>query len=815
MMNPASDMYSRLRGIYLILLFGAVTLPMLPIWQGGVRSLAGVTALLAMSRSNPSRWILGLFLLLAWLVSLGGWFVAFAQNPVSHTIHALTDVFGQPVGLVPDLALLGFDLLTVLLLGFVLWTRYVNAWPRVFTGGLTVFWLLSLLTLAFAVIGNARADAISNSVTALSGWATWIYWGFLALILFQAEHVEAAIKTIALAALVAGGIVLVQWIAEDYSYFLGALDGNSIPFYRVRGTDYYHAPAALITTFGVLAIIGLMPGRVSFWPVTSACFLLGVTVLNNTRAISLSLIAGLLVLAGLNASRRSWGVAGVALLATALVLPNTLYLKPPSQIASRQAVPAERASPPASTEAEPAASGTPFAPPPPASVDNVAKANTARSSLAVAGLALVRQHLLLGTGPGLLDVPLEGNTFGGISSTYSTHVLFLDLLLMSGGPAFLSCMLALAASLIGGLGLALRGESPRFLAEPALVAMLAAFAVASVFLPQERNEVIGVAFACAGLLLCRQGHTSDIKTDRNKGTLPGSYLAAVSLAACGWALVTSPAYIFPAIELVGRHGGEIVRNRQDVFVTDPALKRILQSLLMLRGGEGTQVKILKDGAQALEYDNSWILWSPMHEREYPELIAELGHRQYPRHLYPLGIGTPDHWWVMPSAQPVVTFLFAGVRDAFDTGTAVTPNRAPVLDIRVSGNVGGDPRSVADRNNGTAVSWLARETAVIEFRPRPGQNPGRLSLYQLSALHRRSMSVSGFYSWRLEGAQASGEWRTIDQVIDYPIGTDPARPSLFTVEVSSDFDRYRLIFKAAKGVEDASYSGLSEVQMHFK
>lgn len=807
----AGDMHFRLRGFYLVLLFGAITLPMLPVWQGGVRALAAAATLLAIGWAMKVRLTLGLLLVLSGLVSIGGWIVAFVQSPVSHTIHALTDVFGQPVGLLPDLALLGFDLLTVSVLGFVVWARHTNVWARVFTSCLAVFWLLSLFSVALLVANSAQADTAGQSVVALSGWATWIYWGFLGLLLFQSDQqAEAAIRTIALAALVVGGIVMLQWLAGDYSYYLGALDGNSSPFYRVRGTDYYHAPAALITALGALAFIGAMSGRIAFWPAASVCFLVGVTVLNNTRAISLSLIAGLLVLVGLNAARRSWRIVALALFATIIVMPNVLYLKPSAWVENAQP-PAENAQPPAESAS------------PPSSVENVAQANSPRSSLAIAGLALLPQNLILGTGPGVLDVPLEGNTFGGISSTYSTHVLYLDLLLMGGGLAFLFCMLALAASQIGGLRSALRQNPERLMTNQTLLAMLAAIAIASLFLPQERNELIGLAFACAGLLLCRQGRYLDHKTGRDDTSLPKGSLVIVSLAALGWAVVTSPAYVFPAIEFAARHGGEVVKNRQDVFVTDPALKQVLRSMLILRGGESAQVKLLPDGAQVLGHDNSWILWSPMRESDYPELIAELGHRAYPQHLYPLGIGTPGHWWVVPSAQPTVTFLFAGIRDAFGTGRRVSPNLAPLLDVRVSdnvgdvpvsGNVGDDARSVADRNNGTAVSWSAEENAIIEFGIPSSRNPGRLALYQLSALHRRSMSVSGLYSWRLEGANEHGEWRLIDQAADYPLSHDPAKPSLFWVSPDKYFDRYRLVFMAASNPAAASYAGLSEVQLHF-
>lgn len=679
--------------------------------------------------------------------------------------------------------------------------------PRLFTCSLTLYWLLSLVTVLFVAANGATTDTIVQAATALSGWATWIYWGFLGLLLFHsAQQTESVIKIIALAGLLTGGIILLQWLVGDYSYFLGSLDGISSPFYRVRGTSYYHAPAALVTALGALAFIGLMRGRLEIWPTAGAAFLVAVTVLNNTRAVSLALIIGLLCLAGLIAVRRRWGAPVFALIAAVVVMSNVMYLKPAPSIEALQT----KISHQTKLSPESPIVGTEQ----PATTANISAVNAPRVSLAYAGLGLLPKHLLLGSGPGILNLPLEGGILGGGTNTYSTHILFLDLLLMGGGPAFLFFMLAIVAALISGLRPSLVYNPNRSLAVPVILALLVAFAVASVFLPQERNEIIGVAFACAGLLLRGQKQAANLQTTQMDAKLPKGFLAAGTAAACGWAMLTSPVYVFPAIELNLYHGNEIVRERQMVFVTEPATQPILQALLKLRGAQSTQVSVLQDDSYTLEHDNFWILWSPTRENDYPELIAALEDQNFPRHPYPLGIGTPDHWWLMDSAEPVISFLFAGIRSPLAGNMRIHPNLAPYLNIRASNSIVGNPIYIADRDQTTVISWPSENRVFIEFTSNSNQLQGHLSLYQLNAFNYRSTPKTTLYSWRLNGANENNEWTVIDEIVDYAVSQDPAFPSLFSVKSDNVFKKYRLEFTPANDSKSSLYSGLSEITLHF-
>ncbi len=446
-------------------------------------------------------------------------------------------------------------------------------------------------------------------------------------------------------------------------------------------------------------------------------------------------------------------------------------------------------------------------------VRDLAAANAPRSSLAYAGLSLLPKYLLTGSGPGILEVPLEGNTFGGITSTYSTHILYLDLLLMSGGPAFLLCMLALVSAISAGFQHCRSHGSGSSSTHPALLGMLVAFAVSSLFLPQERNELIGLAFVGAGLLISRQTQQTTLGSKDSYNALPRRALLIIALTAGGWAVVTSPIYVFPAIELVGRHGSEIIREQQKVYVTEPANRPLLSALLKLRGGTSAQVDVLPDDINILKKDNIWILWSPTRETEYPELIEELDNRAYPKQLYPLGIGAPENWWFIPSAQPVLSFLYAGTRKIFDSGIHTYPNLAPYLAVHPSDNVGGNPKNVADRNFSSAISWLSSAEATIDFHL-DNALPGVLSVYRLVALNHQSMTRSTNYSWKVMGQLPNGEWVIIDTIERFPLSQDIHEPSWFTVSSQDSFRKIRFHFLPEEYNPDTTYAGLNEIELYF-
>lgn len=816
----------------LLLLCGAMALPMLPIWQGGVRILAGIVLVTILTPRPPLRWTAGTMLSTCVLAAVAAWATSFVGSPVAHVIRSLTDVFGQALGAFPDAVLLAYDVVCVLGLAAAYLKRHrrPDLAANVFVATLTLFWLWGLLTLAAHILRGLAGETFSQMATGLSGWATWLYWAFLVLILVDgAGRIRLAMKTLALAGLFVGTVIALQWLSKDFSYFIAGLGEPGDGFQRVRGTDYYHAPASYATAFAALALLGLAANGRAFWPLLGAAFLVAITLLNNTRAISLSLLAGAAALALLALLQRRWQSVLAALAIAALVAPTVVYLKPTNRppsptIASKPAEPAGASLPPLT---EPELRTPPITTQPaPATLEAVASANAPRASLATAGTKILADNWLLGQGIGTLELPLEGNTFNGLKSTYSTHTLYLDIALMGGLPSLLFCLAAFIAAMVGTLSGTIRPAAPPL--APALLAMLLTFSVASLFLPQERNEVIGIAFAVAALALRSRpatGVTGPLPAGSRSGWAGGC--ALIGIGALGWGIVTSPTYVFPAIELAGRYGAEIVRERQPVYVSEPAMRPLMAFLLRWRGGTDSQVQVLVDGTDVRELRQAWIIWNPARQQAYPDLIRRLGPPRHPHRNQALGISVPHDWWLLPSAQPVVSFFFVGGRrdiavqppsGASDTAPAtdatrllVSPNQAPYTDIRTTRNVAGAADHAADFNYGSTVYWAAADSATIAFHVQTTHTP--LRIYRLTALNLRSMQRADVYTWRLEGSSDAVSWTALDSRENQAISQDTKNPSAFSVPEHRPFPHYRIRFLPASA-NPGVYAGIAEVELYF-
>ncbi|MBP6096254.1 MAG: O-antigen ligase family protein [Methyloversatilis sp.] len=827
----------------LFLLCGAIALPMLPVWQGAVRLLAGLALICVLTGRPGTRRTIAAALAACALISSAGWIAGLAAAPVSHVIHALTDVFGQPLGLLPDFSLLLYDALCVTgLMLFLLRRDRQAGLPHVaFVAALGIFWWWGVLTVASSGADALSEADLSQMATGLSGWATWVYWAVLTLLLVRDEtQLQQALKALGIGGLIVGAVIALQWMSADFSYVIAAVPGTSEGFHRVRGTDYYHAPAACIVGLTAFAFLGLTGARQRVGAWLAAAALIGLTILNNTRAVSLALMSGLAVLFVTSLWRRQWYVAVMSLFAVALVAPHLLYLKPTLTNAPPQALSTSAKDHPtdagasdnvgAWTSFEPTIADQPTSgtKPQSASVAEVANANTSRSALAENGLAILPDAWLYGHGVGTLDLPLEGNSFSGLTSTYSTHTLYLDIALMAGIPALIAALVVFASGTFGALQALFGSKSSpsRAGSAAALIAMLTMFAVLSLFLPQERNEVIGIAFAVAALALVAAGRSSPEATcpvrPRVGAWVPGYVL--IALGAAGWAILTSPTYIFPALELVGRHGNEIVRERQQVYVNEPAMRPVLASLLRLRGGDAAQVSVLPDSSQALEARQAWIVWNPGRLTAYPVLASELGKPRHPHRNQALAISMPAHWWLMPSAQPTASFLFAGARLELPAGglhrtvddaslqVPVLPNHAPFANILLAPNIGGQAEHVADFNNGSSVSWNAARSAEIRFHV-PAMAQQSLRAYRMTALHIRSMQKADRYTWTMEGSADGQVWTRIDSRNRERVSQDISMPSTYLIPDAPAFPFYRIRFMPTEDVPGA-YAGISEMELYF-
>ncbi len=723
MVNTLSidERHNWLLPVLLLIVFGTIALPMLPIWQGAVRLLAGAVLIVLLPASLKQKCLLALLAALA-VGGLAAWLFSLAQHPFGHTIKALTDVYGQPLGIIPDSAILLFDMICVFGLGWVLASR---TWQSdrtisVFAVCLIIFWGWALLTLLAHVVSGAEPGRVSQMITGTSGWATWVYFAMLAILLVRNNvDTRRVLYWVAVAGLLVGLVVSVQWLVGDFSYLLDAPDFASY-FYRVRGTDYYHTSAtfALVLSCGVvLALAG--KGQRNFpWLLASAVFLIVLVMLNSSRAMSLALASGLGLICLGAIRQKNHLILLIALLGCAAISTNVLYVKPVSGqstvtnegTTAEDSIVEESITAPKVSHDRARTEDKVIDKKEPADIKAVVAANTNRSTLAFSGLNMVSSNALIGSGVGTLELPLLGNNFNGLQSTYSTHTLFLDILLMAGALSFLAflAIFAIPAWRLTIAGLVFRENDNGYNAY-ALLAVLAMFGIGCLFLPQERNELIGIAFLLAALAIRRpvEQHISVVPRGN-----PVQLLAAglIVIGVAGWTIITSPAYVFPVIEFAARYGQSIKENDERVIVTEPAMKPLLALLLRLRGVQNPEVSVLTDSVAALPTEKTWVLWSGKRDSAYPVLRNSLGYQQYRQGGHAPSLRLPSSWWVVPNSQPMVNFVFVGGKPFIDLPMQELAKVSTMDGAETVGSeVEGMPRVYSATNQ--KVSW--------QVRPEPG------------------------------------------------------------------------------------------------
>ena len=225
--------------------------------------------------------------------------------------------------------------------------------------------------------------------------------------------------------------MLLQWLAGDFSYLIGNVAENSEIFSRVRGTDYYHAPATFTLVIGGLIFFGFYRAHGHLWQLGIAFALFGVATLNNTRGISLALLAGLFVILISALCKRQWVVTVCALIVICITVPNVFYLKLENDDDNDKT----------------------------SELNRVYKANSARVLLAKESVKQLKSFPIIGRGVGTLNLKLEGNAFNGLLSTDSSHSLYLDIALMGGIIAFAGFFVAFAVAAFSLLVCGLRQTS--------------------------------------------------------------------------------------------------------------------------------------------------------------------------------------------------------------------------------------------------------------------------------------------------------------------------------------------------------------------
>ena len=341
-----------------------------------------------------------------------------------------------------------------------------------------------------------------------------------------------------------------------------------------------------------------------------------------------------------------------------------------------------------------------------------------------------------------------------------------------------------------------------------------AFAVAAVFLPQERNELIGIAFFVAGLAFCNKHSVKESTKNANPSILAQrkvQFLLATGVL--GWVVVTSPTYVFPALEVAQLYGKEIVKEKQQVLVTEPKMQGILGFLIKVMGGHSSQVSVLVDGHEALYLDQSWIIWNPARWKYYPKLVRQLASSDIAYQTSSLNLSLPPSWWLMPSAQPVVSFFFSGLRKEI-AAPQTSPNQAPYANIVGSNNILNVDTltSVADYNYGTAIQWDMAEHTTIQFEFSSMQRR-LLRVYRLTALPFRNSARADFYHWNLEGSHDNLNWINIDQRTNHRLSQDGKSPSAFITMTDKAYRYYRFRF-IPKEPKVGVVAGIAEIELYF-
>lgn len=629
--------------IFMLLICGAIALPMLPVWQGAVRLLAGLILIQLLSKFKKPVLIV---LVSLSLIALTGWLNNLLMHPFDHIIHSLIDVYGQMINKTTDLALLLYDIICLFALAIILLKYFWqdNRISAFFIFSLILFWSGALLHPVLVLLSDPVSNEIGQMLTGTSMWASWLYWSFIAIILVRNRtDIEIILKGAGLGIIIIALIVAVQWITNDYSYVIDSPDFEQY-FYRVRGTYYYHTAVTFVLAMGVAVLLSLfnVKERNAWWILIGILLLFFLVYVNNTRAMSLALLAGLTIIAVFSLKNKHYLLLFLSVLGCFISLQNITYLKPTRIIHSDHAKEITQQKKPKVEK-----------------IQSLVSANSSRSQLAFQGISIIPEFFWTGSGVGTLDLPLPGNSFNGIITTYSSHSLYLDVLLMAGIFSFLGFFLvfsiALWRSLLNGFTDDLRENNILYIG---LSGVLIIFLSGSFFLPQERNETIGMAFLFASLAIIRP-EGSIYKNVESWSSFQTVSIVLITASAFFWSLLTSPSYIFPAIEFAARYAD---KPDEQVYVNEPKMKPVLELFLRLSGKSTVHVQVLKDNPDLLPESGAWIIWNPGQDKKYPLLRETLGYQKNLRDGHEPSLVLKNNWWVVRSSQPVDSFIFVGSRD---------------------------------------------------------------------------------------------------------------------------------------------------------
>jgi hypothetical protein len=626
-------------GLCLVVL-GACILPLVPIWRAALTVIA-VAWLVSRRGSRRYPTMVLAAAVGAWLIYGVPLLLLCLSSPARVLADSVLFPHGLPVNNVANGALL-FGQLAIAVGLAVKTYRSANRYHRWFVASCVAFGAWA----AFSGLWNAVTVAADQAPNILAGASTWVDWTIgatLSVAIFRDSSkppMELG-KILGLSAALIAAAVMVQWAIGDYSYVLTTFSATEF-FARARASYYYHAPATQFIAFSVPVVAALALSGSKGPSYVIAIALCGLALLiNGTRGISVAVVVGLaLLVTFLLTTRRALNLVTPMLVAVALCLATQIvYVKPTT-------IPADHS----------------------ATASDFTQSNAARIELGLAGTARIMERPFVGLGPGYSEVFERPDGSGRQRAPLSSHVLAVDLAVMGGIPALIAFAGMFGASVMGAAAAILRQpRSERSLVSAGFVTALATFALTSFFHPQEHSSIILVALMVAGAMPALSEKLPDAPAPaaamprQQRHALVGG-LSALVLAFAGWLVVTSPNYVFPALEFAARYRDELRTTGVPVYTTNNATK-VLLDLTLRASGVDAKVALLPDEPARLPEQSGYIVWSPADEPRYPALRAFLGPALQRSYFQWMSVALPPRWTLINNFQPTVQFIQVGPHPA--------------------------------------------------------------------------------------------------------------------------------------------------------
>lgn len=797
---------SLIRTLFMIALFGAAVLPLLPIWEGGLILISGAAGVLQLRTHKQVTTIsfLGGCLILFYLI---GWTQVFTEDPIGMVIGSLTDISGHPTTVLSSAALFVLNtgifglLLSVHLRGDPITTGPLG---RVFVLTIAAFVIWILLGLAWQLTVDGAVYSGGKIPQLLTTSAKWVFWAIIALaaaLLFHTPRTGSALIAIVFGAAIFIAVsIIVLTIAGDFSYILPVRQLGD-EFSRVRASYYYHAPATQFILIGLtlsLALPALDKRPVLF---ALSFSLLGCALyLNSTRALALAYLGGAIVYAVLIllfTGRKIFVEYGTILrlicvgLLTGVMVGEVFYVKEtlgtgtsdlPRVAYSLDSVVVQPINPVDRSRSD-ASTG----------IEDVISSNSMRASLAEEGLKSVEHAPVFGGGPGVTEIFVRQS--GG--TTISSHMLAIDIAAQRGVPALIFVGFALLLSLwvIASSGLTAGASSATFYA--GCFATLATFFISTLFHPLERSMIIPIALTLTGVFfaLAIRGaplHDASLAAtwSFNRRQI-GIAVALITSMHIGWLIVASPSAGFPAIEFLARFSSSLSRQNEIVYVNSRALKHAVTAgakLLRLN----VRVELLDDNPNTLPAKRGWILWDPAKEPKYPEIRRYLGFATLPRYGQFMGNEVPAEWRLLDSYQPTVQFFHAGPEVGPDGLTKYWPDIAP--NALISSNAGNAILLISDFVQETWYAWNRFDTLIVSYLFNSNDRYP-MAYYSLDFASDSIADLGPPDSWEISVSLDGKFWTSLGEQ-SLPKGYDSVAESVFLpLPTDKPYLGYRLTFPA--------------------